>query len=103
MELLPASHDSGTPLRNYGNYNPVQTCIINQHHHSISPDLSTWNFPRNVSRPRPIDPGSNILTPANSQNRFAPLWIELENTWEKIILTTNLITTVGPTITLKTI
>ena len=68
-------------LRNYSNYNPAQTCITNQHH-SISSDSSTWNFPRTVSRSRPIDPRPNILTPAISQNRFAPLSIELENTWK---------------------
>ena len=81
IELLSIGHDSDIPLRNYGNYNPVQTCITNQHH-SISSDSSTWNFPKTVSRPRPIDPKPNILTSAISQNRFAPLSIELESTWE---------------------
>ena len=81
IELLSAGHDSDIPLRNYGNYNPAQTCITNQHH-SISSDSSTQNFPRNVSRPRPIDPKPNTLTPAISQNRFAPLSIELEDTWK---------------------
>ena len=77
-----------------------KSCITNQHH-SISSDSTTWNFPRTVSRPRPVDPRPNILTPANSQNRFAPLSNRLN--WKIlgkiIILTTNLITTVGPTIT----
>ena len=81
IELLSADHDSDISLRNYGNYNPAQTCITNQHH-SISSDSSTWNFPRTVSRPRPIDPKPNILTSAISQNRFAPLSIKLENTWK---------------------
>ena len=27
IELLSTGHDSDRPLRNYGNYNPVQTCI----------------------------------------------------------------------------
>ena len=54
IELLSAGHDSDIPLRNCGNYNPAQTCITNQRH-SISSDPSTWNFPRTVSRPRPID------------------------------------------------
>ena len=79
--LLSAGHDSDIPLRNYGNYNPAQTCITNQHY-SISSASSTWNFPRTVSRPRPIDPKPNTLTPAISQNRFAPPSIELENTWK---------------------
>ena len=35
IELLPAGHDSENPLRNYRNYNPVQTCITSQDH-SIS-------------------------------------------------------------------
>ena len=81
IKLLSAGHDSDIPLRNCGNYNPAQTCITNQHP-SISSDSSTWNFPRIVSRPRYIDPKPNILTPAFSQNRFAPLSIELENTWK---------------------
>ena len=79
--LLSAGHDSDIPLRNYGNYNPAQICIANQHH-TISSDSSAWNFPRTVSRPRPVDPKPNTLTPAISQNRFAPLSIELENTWK---------------------
>ena len=81
VEILSAGHDSETPFRNYGNYNPAQTCITNQHH-SISSNSSTWNFPRTVSRPRPTDPRPDILTPAILQNRFAPLSIELENTWK---------------------
>ena len=81
IELLSAGQNSDIPLRNYGNYNPAQTCITNQHH-SISSDSSTWNFPRTVPRPRPIDPRPNILTAAISQSRFAPLSIELENTWK---------------------
>ena len=81
IELLSAGHNSDTLLRNYGNYNPAQTCIANQHH-SISSNLSTWNFLRTVSRRRLTDPGANIITPAISQNRFAPLSIELENTWK---------------------
>ena len=81
IQLLSAGDDSDIPLRNHGNYNPAQTCITNQHY-SISSDSSTWNFARTVSRPRPIDPKPNILTPAISQNRFAPLSIELENTWK---------------------
>ena len=81
IELLSAGHDSDITLRNYGNYNPAQTCITNQHH-SISSYSSTWNFQRTVSRAQPIDPKPNILTPAISQNRFAPLSIELENAWK---------------------
>ena len=81
IELLSAGHDSDIPLRNYGNYNPAQTCITNQHH-SISSDSYAWNFPRTVSRPRLIDPKINMLTPAISQNRFAPLLTELENSWK---------------------
>ena len=81
IELLSAGHDSDIPLRNYSNYNLAQTCITNQLH-SISSDSSTWDFPRTVSKPRPIDPKPKILTSAISQNRFAPLSIELENTWK---------------------
>ena len=81
IELLSVGHDSDIPLRNYGNYNPAQTCKTNQHH-SISSDSSTWNFPRPISRSRPIDPKPNILTPATSQNRFATLSIKLENPWK---------------------
>ena len=32
IELLSAGHDSENPLRNYRNYNPVQTCITSQGH-----------------------------------------------------------------------
>ena len=98
IEILSAGHDSDTPLKNYGKYNPAQTCITNQHH-SFSSDSSTWNFPRTVSRPRPIDPRPNILTPANCQNRFALYRLNWKMLGKKIILTTNLITNVGPTIT----
>ena len=63
------------------NYKPAQTCIKSQDHF-ISLNLSTWNFPRAASRPRPTDPRPNTLTPAISQNGFAPLSIELENTWK---------------------
>ena len=31
IELLSADHDSDIPLRNYGDYNSVQTCITYQH------------------------------------------------------------------------
>ena len=79
IELLLASHDSDFPLRNYRDNNPSQICITNQDC-SNSSDSSTWNLSRPVSRPRPTDPGPSISTPANSQNRFAPLSIELENT-----------------------
>ena len=81
IELLSTGHDGDRPLRNYGNYNPVQTCITKQHN-SISSDSTTWVFPRTVSRPRPIDLRPNVLTPANSQNRFVHLSIELRNTWK---------------------
>ena len=79
IELLSTGHESDTLLRNYSNYNPAKTCITNQDH-SISSDSSTWDFPRTVSRPRFTDPRPNMLTPANSQNRFAPLSIELKST-----------------------
>ena len=36
IELLSAGHDSGIPLKNYGNYNPAQTCVTDQHHSSSS-------------------------------------------------------------------
>ena len=81
IELLSTGHDSDNPLRNQRNYNPAQTCITNQDN-SISSNLSTWNFRKTVSRQRPTDPRPNTLTPAVSQNRFAPLSIELENTWK---------------------
>ena len=81
IELLSVGHGSDIPVRNYGNYNPAQTCKTNQHH-SISSDSSTWNFPRTISRSRPIDPKPNILTPATCENRFATLSIELENPWK---------------------
>ena len=78
IELLSAGHNSDNPLGNHRNYNPAQTCIISQDH-SISWNPSSWNFPRTFSRPRPTDPRPNT---AVSQNRFAPLSIELENTWK---------------------
>ena len=81
IELLSAGHDSDNPLRNHRNYNPAQTYITSQDH-SISSNSSTWNFPRTVSRPRPTVPRPNTLIPAVSQNRFAPLSTELENTWK---------------------
>ena len=79
IEFLSAGLDSDTPLGNCCNYNAAQTCTTNQHH-SISSDSSTSNFPKTFSRPRPTDPRPNILTQANSQNRFAS--IEVENTWK---------------------
>ena len=79
IELLSAGHDNDNPLRIY--YNRAQTCITSQDH-SISSNSSTWNCLRIVSRPRPTDPRPNTLTPAVSQNRLAPLSIELENTWK---------------------
>ena len=81
IELLSAGHDNNNPLRIYCNYNRAQTCITSQDH-SISSNSSTWNCLRIVSRPRPTDPRPNTLTPAVSQNRLAPLSIELENTWK---------------------
>ena len=81
IELLSTGHDSDNPLRNQRNYNPAQTCITNQDN-SISSNLPTWNFRKTVSRQRPTDPRPNTLTPAVSQNRFAPLSIEQENTWK---------------------
>ena len=55
---------------------------IEKKHHSISSDSTTWNFPRTISRQRLTDLRTNILTPSNFQNRFAPLSIEIENTWK---------------------
>ena len=78
IELLSAGHDNNNPLRIYCNYNRAQTCITSQDH-SISSNSSTWNCPVTVSRPRSTDPRPNILTPAVSQNRLAPLSIKLEN------------------------
>ena len=81
IELLSAGHNIENLLRNHRNYNPAQTSITSQDH-STNADSSSWNFPRTISRPRPTDPRPKTLILAVSQNRFAPLSIELENTWK---------------------
>ena len=98
IELLSAGHDNNNPLRIYCNYNRAQTCITSQDH-SISSNSSTWNFPRTVSRPRPTDPRPNTL-PQLSLTIDSHLYrLNWKILGKIIILTTNLITTMGPTIT----
>ena len=83
-EFLSTGHDSDNPLRSHRNCNPAQTCVTSQDH-SISSNSSTWNFQEPSPDPNQIrstDLKPNTLTPAVSQNRFAPLLIEVGNTWK---------------------